>query len=634
MPLLKTRNVIGLSASLLLILFSTTLFAQTSSVQRPPKVTPRNPKCVFLRHEAQRIGREEQDFVNASKFTGLKNTDDLAIAGGTLPEWGNYIGTTEVFAAREGFLRMAASACDKKINLSNPERLNGISKMREAHVKRLTERWQRLAGDAGKDLQASVIAQLGSAYDAETKSFYNTELRQFDDPDIGKDYPDLLTGLRNSALDQNTKNFYNDNARFLQYEEAGQLSNILKGIDTQHGLDYAYLLRKKLSDRASTAAQLRDQVSRQQEKDLKSTMSTYAIEASAAILAIILLWVWSDRARAKFRGIRTGATRVPFWGGNFEWVFWEPGETVVLLQHKRLVPMMNPHGGYCTISAWKGQEYKGKISYKTQFSTWTSDPILTSDGLAVNLGLSVWWKIADAGKFVSGVAADYHEDNKHYGSPSLAVAQESQISKDASDYWTKEAAEFWIRKLAAGTLREQINQLPAEKLISPHVQSYIQIARGQDGGSGAGIRPVPNFSDQLGNTKTELNKKALDYGITIEKLEVQELILPPVYQKKLEAVRVAFLEPTQQTALTEAQKIALRGLADVIGEDKVGLIEVLKHVDLSRVSMNPFTGVIPIAQPIVDNLQQQTEKALPSSSSRGAAANAALPPASGDGRAK
>jgi hypothetical protein len=102
---------------------------------------------------------------------------------------------------------------------------------------------------------------------------------------------------------------------------------------------------------------------------------------------------------------------------------------------------------------------------------------------------------------------------------------------------------------------------------------------------------------------------------------VQELILPPIYQQKLEAVRVAFLEPSQARALTEAQVIALQGLASVIGPEKVGLIEVLKHVDISHVGVNPFTGIIPIVQPVIDTLHQQTQKALPASGPQ------SLPPA-------
>ena len=97
---------------------------------------------------------------------------------------------------------------------------------------------------------------------------------------------------------------------------------------------------------------------------------------------------------------------------------------------------------------------------------------------------------------------------------------------------------------------------------------------------------------------------------------MQELILPPAYQQKLEAVRIAFLEPTQAAALTKAQVIALNGLAGVIGKERVGLIEVLKHVDLSHLNMNPFTGVIPIMQPMIDTLSRQSEKALTSSANQ------------------
>lgn len=125
--------------------------------------------------------------------------------------------------------------------------------------------------------------------------------------------------------------------------------------------------------------------------------------------------------------------------------------------------MMDPQGGYCAISPWKGQEYKGRISYKTQFSTWKSDPIITSDGLAINLAVGIWWRIANPGTFVSAIASDYHEGEQHR-SENLG-----------------EAAEFWIKKLAAGTLREEVNQLPAEKLISPYVQAYLQVRRGPEG---------------------------------------------------------------------------------------------------------------------------------------------------------
>jgi len=557
------------------------------------------------------MGRDSQAFVDSAPLANVKKAEELAAHNGTPEDWAAYVAATEVFTARRTLLRQSIAACERNMALSATARLSEIEKLKTSHVRRAAERWRQLAGEQDKALEAGLATQVGVIYEAEARSFYNPEMSHFEDRDIGKDYPDLLALVRNSNLDQGTKGFIDVNAQLLRYEEAGQLADILRGTDKERGLDYAYILRRSLEERAATAAQKRDQLARQREKEQSKKMADYGLEVLVVFIILIVVWIWSDRARAKYRAFRTGAKRSPFWFGNAEWVLWEPGETVVLLQHKRLVPMMDSVGGYLTISAWKGQEFKGRISYKTRFSTWTSDPILTSDGLAVNLALGIWWRIANAGIYVSAISSDYHEGSEHH-------------SEDLS-----EAAEIWIKKLAAGTLREEVNQLPAEKLISPYVQKYLQVQRGPE----EELLPqdaLPNFSQQLGTAQSKLNEKTLRYGIEIERLEVQELVLPRVYQEKLESVRVAFLQPIEARALTDAQVIALQGLASVIGKDKVGLIEVLKHVDLSRATVNPFTSVVPVLQPVFDTLQRQSERALPETSPH----DRPLPEGSGDSKQK
>ena len=514
---------------------------------------------------------------------------------GTTADLADYVAATEVFIAGRTLLGLKVASCERDVRLSDPSRLNGIENARTAQIRRATERWQRLAGDQGKDTSDRILDKINAIYEAETKSFYNPEMVKSDDPDVGKDYSDLPNLIRSSTLDQGTKDFYISNIYHLRYEEAGRLSNTLSGVDKQQGLNYAYLLRNALVERISADAAKRDELTSAQSAERNSLImhrfTYYGIVALIVMILLVLLWIATDRSRAKYRAFRLGLKKSPFWFGNAEWIFWEPGETVVLLRHKKLVPMKDRDGGYRTISPWNGEEYKGRISYKTQFSTWKSDPIITSDGLAVNLSVGIWWRIVDASVYVSRTASDYHEGEQH---------------KDEN---LAEAAEFWIKKLAAGTMREEINQLPAEKLISPYVQQYLQVRTEE--GAAPQEKPLPNFKEQLGSSKVKLDEKTQEYGIQIERLEVQELILPPVYQQKLEAVRVAFLEPTQAQALTNAQVIALKGLAGVIGADKVGLIEVLKHVDLSNIGMNPLTGTIPILQPVISTLQLQSEKALP-----------------------
>jgi SPFH domain / Band 7 family len=573
-------------------------WSETSSSRQAQKKVELSPKCAFLRSEVRRIAKEGQDFLDNSQLASVTNLDELTAVNGTISDWAAFVSTSEVFVARRAVVGLEFAACERGVALSDTTRLGEIERTRAAQIKRATQRWQISAGEQGKDFEGGLAAQINAVYEAETKSFYNQTGYKFEDRDIGKDYSDLPSLIQNSALDQGTKDFYGKSLSFLRYEEAGRLANALRGLDKEQGLNYAYVLRKALADRVAVATTQSARVKNAQMQEWRRGMINYSLLGIAAIVILALLWLWIDRTQAKYRAFRTSLKRSPFWMGNAEWIFWDPGETVVLLEHKRLVPMMDPQGGYCAISAWKGQEYKGRISYKTQFSTWKSDPILTSDGLAVNLGVGIWWKITNASIYVSAIASDYHEGEQH---------RNENLG---------EAAEFWIKKLAAGTLREEVNQLPAEKLISPYVQAYLQVRRGPEGELLPQGSALPNFSEQLGKAEQKLNEKTLRYGIEIERLEVQELILPPVYQQKLEAVRVAFLEPSQARAMTEAQVIALRGLASVIGEDKVGLIEVLKHVDLSHVGMNPFTGVIPIVQPVVDSLQQRTAKALPPESNR------------------
>lgn len=552
-----------------------------------------NPKCAFLRSEYRRIAENAQDYTSSNPLATVSGPESLLVSNQTIEGWADYVAATEEFTAHRTILGLAVSACERGTRLSDLARLSSIDTARSTQIRHASQRWRNLAGEQGAQAAKGITDRINAIYEAETKSFYNPSMAKFDDPDIGKDYPDLPAMIQGSALDQGTKEFYTATSSYMKYEEAGKLANILRGLDKEQSLNYAYLLRKTLAERATLDANNRNRISNKQYKERIDRLMHYAIEGLAILLLLALLWGGTEPARAKYRAFRLGLKRSPFWFGNAEWIFWEPGETVVLLENKHLIPMTDTQGGYRIVSAWKGQEYKGRISYKTQFSTWKSDPIITSDGLPITLGLGIWWRIADAKDYVSKIASDYHEGEQHKNE-NLA-----------------EAAEFWIKKLAAGTLRQEVNQLPAEKLISPYVQAYLQVRQGPEAVAPPAAKPIPNFSDQLDKSKTELNDKTRPYGIVIERLEVQELILPPVYQQKLEAVRVAFLEPVQARALTDAQVIALKGLAGVIGADKVGLIEVLKHVDISHLGMNPFTGTIPIVQPLLNTLNRESEKALP-----------------------
>ncbi|MBL0173139.1 MAG: SPFH domain-containing protein [Gemmatimonadaceae bacterium] len=249
-----------------------------------------------------------------------------------------------------------------------------------------------------------------------------------------------------------------------------------------------------------------------------------------------------------------------------ELILWDPGETVVLLKNKRLIPMDDPFGGYKYISPWRGEEFKGRLSHKLQMSKWTSDSIFTSDGLSVNLVVGIWWRIADANRYVAAIAT--------------SPTPESRTDADALD----DNAKQWIEMLAGSTLREQVNKLPTDKLISPYVRAYIQVKDGMQ------TEAVPQFSELLNFARDQLDAKTQKYGIETDRLEVQELVLTKEYKQKLENVRAAFLAPDESRALTEARMIALRELSSVIGSDRVGLIEILKVMKVPDVMLSSVAG--------------------------------------------
>lgn len=557
-----------------------------------------SPKCAFLRQQRQRVVRGAQDFADASPLSHVTSAADLSPETQSIADLGAYIGQAEAFAARVTILAMAIADCDRGLQLSDVKRLATLTAVQVKHVRRVQEQWAERSGDDGKAMLDMVVTPVSAVYQAEAQSYYAPKPQVMDDPDVAKDFSALPSDLSGSALDSDTKTFLLQAYPHLRYEEAGQVWNAIQGVDKERGLTSVYLIRKAVAERLNSAQAKATAQEQQQSKNRMADVIDSLWYIAPLLLVLLPLWLWLDRRRAKMRAFQYGLKSSPFWFGNAVWIFWDPGETVILLERKRLRPMVDPGGGYCVISPWREQEYKGRISYKTQFSTWISEPIHTSDGLAVNLSVGIWWKISDPGTYVSAIASDYHDGNQHH--------REN----------LQEAAEVWIQKLAAGTLREKINQLPAEKLISPYVQSYIQVRRPDGANENSSPQEVPRFADQLDAVKEMLAEKTIKYGIQVERLEVQELILPPVYQKKLEAVRVAFLEPIEANALTEAQTIALRGLASVIGADKVGLIEVLKHVNLSHVGFNPYTGVIPVLQPLINTLQKEAEKSLPPSAPR------------------
>jgi regulator of protease activity HflC (stomatin/prohibitin superfamily) len=590
------------NTALLWIVFAAVL----ASSQSPPSTVKRktltkntlrsDSKCLFLNEEYRRIRNDSEEFARTARFSDSITLTDLAGLSATIDELGESIAAAEELIARVSILRLKSNSCEMGEALSSLERLPAIDAARQKHLRRVKANWQKRGGEEGAAQLRVITDRINSIYDTEARSFYNSDSIRSDlNAEVIKDYPQLLQAIRESSLPNEQKIFLEQNGRYIRYEEAGRLFNILKGIDPNGSIGYAYTLRRSLEARvqqAGLAAEAEAARHTAQSALERAYMMTWVWVAGSLIAAALvgtLIFVNSKRY-AKYKAIRSGQLRVPYSWGTKELILWEPGEAVVLLRNKKLVAMVDATGGYTSISAWKGEEYKGRITYKTQMMKYTSDTIQTSDGVAVNLELGIFWQIGNPNDYVQRIAADYHEDGIHQGSPRNYT--DDPRGEKYYDRKLTETAEKWIRLLAGSSLREHLCRLSAAKLISPSVQAYIQEYYGS----------APQLSENaqhlmpttLESAQEALSAKLVRYGIRIEKLEVNELKLPRTLQDKLETVRLSFLQPAQAAAETEAKKIdkrglneaqleALRGLAGIIGKNNVAKIEFLKAIGLAKI---------------------------------------------------
>jgi regulator of protease activity HflC (stomatin/prohibitin superfamily) len=585
-----------------------------------------DPKCIFLLEEYTRIKKDGDAFAEASGVGHITSVTQLEGIGANTQDLAAYVAGSEEYAAQLTVLSMKSSSCQRGEALSSLDRLPFLEIVRQKHISRAKSRWEGLGGTSEDAQSKTIVDRINAIYDAEAKSYYNSDsVREELDPDIIKDYPTLLVLIRNSSLPEEHKRFLEQNSRHIRYEEAGRLHNILKGLDPNGSLGYAYTLRKALADRAKEANRA---------AELKTATQFTAATAGASeggpmwvwIVGALLLTVaggalvfFNGKRYAKYKAIRTGALRMRYWWGMKELILWDPGEAVVLLRDKKLVAMADATGGYTDISALRGEEYKGRITYKSQFMTWTSDPIYTSDGVLVNLALDIWWLIQNPNQYIARISADYHAGDKHYGEPRTYT--DTPTGEKEFDRKLTETAEKWIRSLAGSTLREHVCQLTAAKLISPYVQSYIH--RYFQAGAGDSEQYQNRLPTLLKEALAALDAKTQEYGIHIERLEVRELKLPQNVQEKLEGVRVTFLEAPQSQAQTEAgaiaikglgaaQVAALEGLVSVIGENRVGQIELLKAFGMAKIPfVAPHAPALSLVQPITSVYQDSVQGIIP-----------------------
>ncbi|MGB9237167.1 MAG: SPFH domain-containing protein [Terriglobales bacterium] len=190
--------------------------------------------------------------------------------------------------------------------------------------------------------------------------------------------------------------------------------------------------------------------------------------------------------------------------------------------------------------------------------------------------VAVWWKIKNPRAYAFQISTDQPQTRQ-------IRASNNVLLDDAAVHNT---VKHWIAVLTESSVRAQVNQLSVADVVSAQATQFLR-----DVGEN-GRPPKPDsiahlFESAMDGALKTIRTKAIDYGIEVERLEVQHVHLPQEIQEAINDTRKAFLSPIRSEREAEAVKIKLEKLAQVLGKDTVALNELMKNLQGAQI-VTPF----------------------------------------------
>jgi regulator of protease activity HflC (stomatin/prohibitin superfamily) len=275
------------------------------------------------------------------------------------------------------------------------------------------------------------------------------------------------------------------------------------------------------------------------------------------IFCILALIVVVQISLARYHAIRDRQDNVAMFGGAVRLLSWEPNEGLVLLRYKRVSDVIvGDGGGMRFIYPFRGEELRARIPLTLRLITWNDTDILTRESIQVMLKVAVWWRVADLKKYVFTIDTRVNVDNSRLEMGPLGAAEE------------------WLQTLTESSIRTLVSQISVALLVSAKPTSYLHVDSHctTESSTARGASQVLAHDLQI-----DLENKAQDYGIEVQRVEIQEIGLSDEIQAAIDRVWKASLLPAQTEQEAKARQIELQAVANVLGVDTVALNEIMKN---------------------------------------------------------
>jgi regulator of protease activity HflC (stomatin/prohibitin superfamily)/predicted RNA-binding Zn-ribbon protein involved in translation (DUF1610 family) len=322
---------------------------------------------------------------------------------------------------------------------------------------------------------------------------------------------------------------------------------------------------------------------------IRGSLSLFLVCALAAalVLAVVAARLAIQAFAAKQRALGGRPVRLLF--GLARLVTWEQNEGLIFLRDKRISEQIygpKSGGGFRIIYPFLGEELRDRVPLTLQLTWFRDEKVLTREAIQLSVKVAFWWQVCDLEKYFYKIDRQVHAiDDKD--SPSAGVATAARPTPRGR----LGIAEIWLLALAESCLRTLISGTSTFLIISKRAASCLHVEERGDvaDGSGDANDLAPATPDAIAEkVKAMLQPKVRDYGLELDRVEVQEVQLPAQIQEAVDVVWSASTLPAKSRYEAEAQRNRLQALCDLLGREGAIASEVVKELPEGAFLGNPL----------------------------------------------
>ena len=329
---------------------------------------------------------------------------------------------------------------------------------------------------------------------------------------------------------------------------------------------------------------------------------------TALVVAVVILFLSSAVSGhlaiqlfvAKQKAIAGKGRPVPVLFGLGVLITWEQNEGLILLRDKQITETIygpESGGGLRILYPVFGEELRAQVPLTLQLTWFRDDRVLTRESIQLVVKVALWWKVSNLEAYFYRIDQEIHslQDRDRPGEGFATAARPTPRGQ-------LRIAEVWVQTLTEACLRKLISDTSTFLIISKRAASRLHVESGHaprvgDPSDSDDLKPAtPDvLAEQL---KAELLLRLKSYGLEMERVEIQEVQLPPAIQQAVNEVWIASTQPTKSAYEARTVENRLEVLCRLLGKEAVGVSEIVGRLPPGAFMSNPLAWLPAVMEQI------------------------------------